>query len=491
MQEQERLIFEISSEGREAFSLPPMDVPYEDVENYLPGNCIRDNPARLPEVSELDVMRHFVHLSSLNHHVDKGFYPLGSCTMKYNPKINETLCRLPGFANLHPFQEEQGLPGALKMMGDLACYLAEISGMDTVTLQPAAGAHGEMTGIKLMRAYHESKGYARKKIILPDSAHGTNPASAAISGYDTVQIRSTPDGLVDLDDLKANLDEDVAGFMLTNPNTLGLFETQVFEIAEALHSVDALFYMDGANLNALLGLARPGDMGFDIVHINLHKTFSTPHGGGGPGSGPVGVVSKLADFLPRPIITCKSDGYFLDWPSEMSIGKIHGFYGNFGVMVRAYVYIRMLAQNGLRQISENAILNANYMMRKLEKVFLLPHTQHHMHEFVLSGDLQKKYDVKTLDMAKRLLDFGFHAPTVYFPLIVHEAMMIEPTETESKETLDGFIDAMIAIAEEAESNADCLKAAPVTTPVSRLDEALAARNLDVRYSFDTGSSLNK
>ena len=476
-----KLIFEKSVSGRRGVRLPKGDVPpaVDDLKAYR-----RAEPPELPEVSELDAVRHFTELSRRNFGVDTNFYPLGSCTMKYNPKINETLCRLPGFSQIHPFQDEPGLRGALKMMGDLACYLAEISGMDTVTLQPAAGAHGEMTGIKIMRAYHEAKGYARKKIILPDSAHGTNPASAAISGYETVQIRSTPEGLVDLDDLKANLDEDVAGFMLTNPNTLGLFETQVFEIAEALHTVDALFYMDGANLNALLGLARPGDMGFDIVHINLHKTFSTPHGGGGPGSGPVGVVSKLKDFLPKPIITCKGEDYQLDWHAKESIGKIHGFYGNFGVMVRAYVYIRMLAQEGLRQVSENAILNANYMMRRLENHFLLPHKQHHMHEFVLSGDLQKKNDIKTLDMAKRLLDYGMHAPTVYFPLIVHEAMMIEPTETESKESLDYFVDTMIAIAKEAETEPDCLKSAPQTTPVSRLDEALAARNLDVRYRFD-------
>ncbi|NQT26719.1 aminomethyl-transferring glycine dehydrogenase subunit GcvPB [candidate division KSB1 bacterium] len=477
----EPLLFEISSEGRKGYSLPPMDVPEKPLSDLLPETAVRSKIAELPELSEMEVIRHFTHLSTLNHHVDKGFYPLGSCTMKYNPKINDQLAELPGFSGVHPFQEVCDIEGALQLMGDLACYLAEISGMDEVTLQPAAGAHGEMSGIKIMRAYHEKNGNPRKKIILPDSAHGTNPASAAISGYEAVQIKSTDAGLVDLEDLKAHLDEEVAGFMLTNPNTLGLFEPQVCEIAKLIHSVDALLYMDGANLNALLGLTRPGDMGFDIVHINLHKTFSTPHGGGGPGSGPVGVTSRLAPFLPMPVINCGKSSYSLDWNRPDSIGKIHSFYGNFGVMVRAYVYIRMLGAKGLLRVSEDAILNANYMMRKLEKYFLLPHTQHHMHEFVLSGDWQKEKGVKTLDIAKRLLDYGVHAPTVYFPLIVHEALMIEPTETESKETLDEFIEIMIHIAEEVESNPEIVQNAPQTTPVRRLDEAAAARSLDVQY----------
>ena len=476
----ERLLFEISSVGRKGYTLPSMDVPEKKLSDLLPKESIRLEKSALPECSEMDVVRHFTHLSILNHHVDKGFYPLGSCTMKYNPKINDQLAGLPGFSGVHPFQEVTGTEGVMQMMGDLACYLAEISGMAEVTLQPAAGAHGEMTGIKIMRAYHEQNGNPRKKIILPDSAHGTNPASASISGYDTVQIKSTDEGLVDLEDLRAHVDEDVAGFMLTNPNTLGLFEKQVCEIAKVIHSVDALLYMDGANLNALLGLTRPGDMGFDIVHINLHKTFSTPHGGGGPGSGPVGVASRLTPFLPVPVVKC-GETYGLDWNRPDSIGKIHSFYGNFAVMVRAYVYIRMLGAKGLRNVSEGAILNANYLMRKLEKHFLLPHTQHHMHEFVLSGDRQKEKGVKTLDMAKRMLDYGVHAPTVYFPLIVHEALMIEPTETESKETLDQFIEVMIQIAKEVEENPDLLHQAPQTTPVRRLDEAAAARALDVKY----------
>ena len=477
----ESLLFEISSEGRQGYSLPQLDVPEVAVDDLIPKSYQRDKAPELPELSELDVMRHFIHLSVLNHHVDKGFYPLGSCTMKYNPKINENLAKLEGFGHIHPFQEEYEVTGALQLMGELGEYLCEISGMDSVSLQPAAGAHGEMTGIKIMRAFHEAQGNPRKKIVMPDSAHGTNPASATISGYTTVQVKSTPEGLVNLDDLKAHLDDETAGFMLTNPNTLGLFESQVIEIAEVVHKAGALLYMDGANLNALMGIVRPGDIGFDIVHFNLHKTFSTPHGGGGPGSGPVGVTSKLAKYLPVPMIVRDEDGFTLDENRPDSIGKIQGFYGNFGVMVKAYVYIRMLGAKGLRKVSENAILNANYLMRRLEKYYLLPHKQHAMHEFVLSGDWQKEKGVKTLDIAKRLLDYGLHAPTVYFPLIVHEALMIEPTETESKESLDAFADALIAINKEIDENPEALHQAPSNTPVSRLDEGLAARNLNVKY----------
>jgi glycine dehydrogenase subunit 2 len=480
----EKLLFESSSAGRRGYSLPPMDVPESPMDGLIPKKYLREKPPELPELSELDVVRHFINLSSLNHHVDKGFYPLGSCTMKYNPKINETLTRLEGYTALHPMQEEDEVQGAIQIMGELSDFLCAISGMKSVSLQPAAGAHGEMTGIKIMRAYHEAQGNPRQKIIMPDSAHGTNPASATISGYHTVQVKSTSEGLVDIDDLKAHLDKDVAGFMLTNPNTLGLFESQVMEIAKLIHDVGALLYMDGANLNALLGFVRPGDIGFDILHFNLHKTFSTPHGGGGPGSGPVGVSEHLADFLPTPMIVQKEGKYTFDYNRPKSIGKIQGFYGNFGVIVRAYVYIRMLGSKGLCKISTNAILNANYLMRILEKHYLLPHKQHAMHEFVLSGDWQKEKGVKTLDIAKRLLDYGFHAPTVYFPLIVHEALMIEPTETESKETLDAFTDAMIAIANEVKTNPDLVLQAPTKTPVARLNEGLAARNLDVKYSKD-------
>ena len=481
----EPLLFEISSQGREGYSLPVLDVPEKPVEDMIPEESRRHESANLPELSELEVLRHFVHLSVLNHHVDKGFYPLGSCTMKYNPKINEYLARLAGFSSIHPFQEEDETPGALRLMGELGEYLCKIAGMDGITLQPAAGAHGEMTGIKIIRAYHEDRGNPRSKIILPDSAHGTNPASATISGYNTVQIKSDENGLVDVEDLKAHLDDEVACFMLTNPNTLGLFESRVLEIAEAVHGAGALLYMDGANLNALMGIVRPGDIGFDVLHFNLHKTFSTPHGGGGPGSGPVGVKARLTDFLPSPIIVKKEGEYAFDHHRPKSIGKVQGFYGNFGVMVKAYAYIRMLGSRGLHRVSENAILNANYLMNRLKERFLLPYDRHAMHEFVLSGDRQKEKGVKTLDMAKRLLDYGVHAPTVYFPLIVHEALMIEPTETESKESLDGFAEAMLRIADEVENQPDLLHEAPTMTPVSRLDEGLAARELNVVYTEES------
>lgn len=477
----EPLLFELSVTGRKGYTLPNLDVPELPLKSLMDVKYLRDKPADLPEISELDVIRHFIHLSVKNHHVDKGLYPLGSCTMKYNPKINEQVARLPGISFMHPFQDKNTIHGALEIMVELASYLTEITGMDGVTLQPAAGAQGELTGIKIMRAYHESKGHPRKKIILPDSAHGTNPASATISGYQTVQIKSTSEGLVDLDDLKRQLDEEVAGFMLTNPNTLGLFEIQVDKIAEAVHNAGALFYMDGANLNALLGIIRPGDMGFDMVHINLHKTFSTPHGGGGPGSGPVAVKKHLLPYLPEPFVDSVQNENGIYWNRPDSIGKIQTFWGNFAVMVRAYTYIRMQGSRGLREVSENAILNANYLMRRLASDFLLPHAQNHMHEFVISGDKQKEYGIKALDMAKRLLDFGFHAPTIYFPLIVHEAMMIEPTETESMETLDAFVNAMKQIAREAKENPERLKSAPNVTPVSRLDEAQAARRLNVNY----------
>ncbi|MCD6117904.1 aminomethyl-transferring glycine dehydrogenase subunit GcvPB [bacterium] len=479
----EPLVFELSSEGRKSFSIPPIDVPQRNADEFIPENLIRKKKANLPELSELEVIRHFVHLSNLNHHIEKGFYPLGSCTMKYNPVINETLSGIEGFTNLHPFQREDTAKGALQIMGELGDYLCELSGMDSITMQPCAGAHGELTGIKIIRAYHESNGNPRKKIILPDSSHGTNPATAAISGYDIVQIKSTDKGLVDLEDLKSHLDEDVAAFMLTNPNTLGLFESQVSEISKLLKDVGALFYMDGANLNALFGVVRPGDIGFDVLHFNLHKTFSTPHGGGGPGSGPVAVKDFLKDFLPAPVVVKKGGGYAFDDNRPKSIGKVQGFYGNFLVMVKAYIYIRMLGSRGLKNVSKNAILNANYILKSLDKYYELPFKRFAMHECVFSGDWQKEKGVKTLDIAKRLLDYGIHAPTVYFPLIVHEALMIEPTETESKESLDAFIDAMIRIAKEAEENPEIVTSAPKTTPVSRLDEGLAARNLNIKYEF--------
>ncbi len=478
----ESLLFEKSRHGRKGYTLPELDIPFKKVDEYLPVDYIRESLADLPELSEPEVVRHFIHLSQMNHHVDKGFYPLGSCTMKYNPKINEDLSRLQGFSGIHPMQEAEHVQGALHLMYELSQDLCKISGMDAVTLQPAAGAHGEMTGIKIMRAFHESKGNPRKVVLLPDSAHGTNPASATISGYETIQIKSNENGLVNIEDLKTRLNDNVAGFMLTNPNTLGLFESQVSDIATLVHKAGGLLYMDGANLNALLGLVRPGDIGFDIVHFNLHKTFSTPHGGGGPGSGPVGVTSQLADFLPIPVLTQQHNQLCFNCNRPHSIGKIHSFFGNFGVMVKAFIYIRMMGSDGLKSISKNAIINANYLMHRLKKYYQLPFESHAMHEFVLSGDWQKEKGIKTLDIAKKLLDFGFHAPTIYFPLIIHEALMIEPTESESKEILDAFADTMIQIAKMVNTNPDSLKNAPETTPVGRLNEAEAARNLNVKYT---------
>ncbi len=479
-----KLIFELSSDGRKGYSLPKLQVPERKINELIPEKYLRKKPARLPQVSENEVVRHFIELSRMNYHIDKGFYPLGSCTMKYNPKINERVAGDSCFSDLHPLQDGRLFQGALELMKELAGYLSEIAGMEDVTLQPAAGAHGELTGLMLIRAYHEKKGNPRKYILIPDSAHGTNPASVTIAGYQAVQIKSDQNGLVDIADLETKINEDTAALMLTNPNTLGLFETQMKRINESLNAVDALLYMDGANLNALLGIVKPGEVGVDILHFNLHKTFSTPHGGGGPGSGPVGVSKKLVDFLPVPRIEKTKNGYQLSSDYPYSIGKIHSFYGNFGVMIKAYTYIRMLGAEGLKRVSENAIINANYLKAKLEPYFELKYTGTPMHEFVLSGSIQKNKGVSTLDIAKRLLDLGFHAPTIYFPLIVSEALMIEPTETESRETLDAFAEAMIQISEEVEKEPDTVKSAPTQTPVTRLDEVMAIKNPDVRYNFD-------
>ncbi len=481
----EFLLFEISVKNRSGFTLPPLDIPEKSLEDILPSKFSRNENPDLPEISESDVIRHFIHLSNLNYHIDKGMYPLGSCTMKYNPKINDKLSSLPGFTEIHPFQHQEDIWGAIQIMGELSEYLKIISGLEEITLQPSAGAQGELTGIKIIRAYHDTKGNLRKTILIPDSAHGTNPANVTVSGYDLVQVKSNNKGLIDVDDLKKKLNKDVAGFMVTNPNTLGLFEKDIKQIASLMHDIGALLYMDGANLNALLGIVRPGDIGFDIVHFNLHKTFSTPHGGGGPGSGPVGVTSELSDYLPVPVISKRNNTFIFDYDRPKSIGRIHEFFGNFNIMVKAYVYIRMLGSTGLKKVSKNAIINANYVMRKLEKYYLLPYTQHAMHEFVLSGNWQKEKGVKTLDMAKHLLDFGIHAPTVYFPLVVQEALMIEPTETESKEELDKFIDAMITIARETEENPEIVRNAPTKTPVFRLNEGMAARDLDVKFQKDS------
>ena len=479
----EKLIFECSSPGSKGVNLFDRDFPQQGIDDLIPEKYCRKKPARLPEVSEPEVVRHFVNLSRLNHHVDKGFYPLGSCTMKYNPKVNEETSRLPGFQSLHPEQPQDTIQGALQLMADISTYLCEIAGLKAMTLQPSAGAHGELTGLMMIRAFHEDQGNPRTFVLVPDSAHGTNPASVSIAGYKSKMIPSGKDGLVDIEKLKAALNEDVAAFMITNPNTLGLFEKQAVEIAELVHEAGALLYMDGANLNALLGIVRPGDLKFDVVHFNLHKTFSTPHGGGGPGSGPIGVSKRLIDFLPTPCVSKTDSGYTLDCDRPKSIGKVSTFYGNFGVVVRAFTYIRMLGAEGLRRVSESAIINANYLLSQLTDKFELPFKQYPMHEFVLSGDRQKEHGVRTLDIAKRLLDFGVHAPTVYFPLIVSEAMMIEPTDTESKDSLDHFASVMLQIAKEAEENPDVVTSAPTNTPVKRLDEAQAARELNVRYSF--------
>ena len=476
------LIFEISKEGRVGYSLPEMDVPEENIDNLIPAEYIRTEEVELPEVSELDIMRHYTALSTRNHGVDSGFYPLGSCTMKYNPKINEDVARLPGFAHVHPLQDESTVQGSLELMYDLMESLKEITGMDEVTLQPAAGAHGEWTGLMMIRAFHEANGdYQRTKVIVPDSAHGTNPASAIVAGFETITVKSDENGLVDIEDLKQVVGPDTAALMLTNPNTLGLFEKHILEMAEIVHNAGGKLYYDGANLNAIMSKVRPGDMGFDVVHLNLHKTFTGPHGGGGPGSGPVGVKKDLIPFLPVPVLVKQGNQYAFDYDRPQTIGRIKPFYGNFGINVRAYTYIRTMGPDGLKQVTEDAVLNANYLMRRLAPYYDLPYDTHCKHEFVLSGRKQKKLGVRTLDIAKRLLDFGFHPPTIYFPLNVEEAMMIEPTETESKETLDAFIDTMIQIAQEAEETPEVVQEAPHTTVVKRLDETQAARKPVLRY----------
>ena len=474
------LLKEISKPGKRGYSLPECDVPGK-IKDFIPERFLRKEPPPLPEVSEVEVVRHFVRLSNMNYHIDLGMYPLGSCTMKYNPKINEDVSRFPGFAFIHPFTPEEYVQGALRLMYELKEYLKEISGMDEVSLQPVAGAHGELTGMLLVKAYHEHKKNKKSKVMVPDSAHGTNPASCALVGYDVIQVNSGEDGILHPEEIERVMDDEVACIMITNPNTLGLFETHIKEIADIMHRHDALVYMDGANLNALLGISRPGDFGVDIVHFNLHKTFSTPHGGGGPGGGGVGVKEFLKDFLPVPLIEKDGDKYRFRWDVPHTIGKVATFYGNFGVMVKAYTYIRMLGGKGLREVAEQAIINANYLCHHLKDTYELPYPGPCMHEFVLSGDRQKKHGVRTLDIAKRLLDHGYHAPTIYFPLIVHEALMIEPTETEPLSSLDGFIDAMKKIAKEAEENPERLKNAPEKTPVRRLDEARAARELDTGW----------
>ncbi|ACB86299.1 aminomethyl-transferring glycine dehydrogenase subunit GcvPB [Natranaerobius thermophilus] len=483
MSKQKALIFELGGSGRKGFSLPESDVPEQDLKDLLPEEQIREETPGLPEISENEAIRHFIELSIKNHHVDRGFYPLGSCTMKYNPKVNEDIASMPGFTQLHPYQREDHIQGTLEMLYNTEQFINEVTGMDRVTFQPAAGAHGELTGLLVMKAALEAKGEQRTKILCPDSAHGTNPASAAMAGFKLVEIKSNEKGLVDFDDLKANLDEDVAGIMLTNPNTLGLFEEEIMDIAEAVHEVGGLLYYDGANLNAIMGYARPGDMGFDVVHLNLHKTFSAPHGGGGPGSGPIAVKKELEPYLPVPDIKKQGDKFVLDYDVPNTIGKVHGYYGNINVIIKSYSYMRYMGMEGLKQVSSDAVLNANYLREQLKGIYQLDHDQLPCkHEFVISGNKQKKnYGVSTMDIAKRHLDYGVHPSMVYFPLIVDEAMMVEPTETESKESLDEFIDVMKQISQEAESDPETVQNAPYTTPVKRLDEVTAARKPVVRW----------
>lgn len=473
------LIYETSHPGRRAWSLP--EVP-EAVE--LPAEHRRTRPPALPEVSERDLVRHFTRLSQRNWAIDVGAYPLGSCTMKYNPKVSDEMAGLPGFSSLHPMSDDDLAQGALELLGVLERALCEATGMAKLTFQPAAGAVGELTGLLIMRAFHAANGERRSRVIIPDSAHGTNPASVSLAGFKAHEVRSNEHGLVDLDALRDALDDDVAGLMLTNPNTLGLFEAEIQQIAAALHEVGGLLYYDGANFNSIVGLVRPGDMGFDIVHLNLHKTFATPHGGGGPGSGPLAVSQRLARFLPTPVLGWDegAERWFWDEDRPDSIGRIHSFHGNFGINVRAYCYLRSLGPEGLRAIAERAVLNANYLRVLIEDVLPTAFPGLCMHEFVATAKPLKRFGVRGMDVAKRLIDLGYHPPTVYFPLVVDEALMVEPTETESKETIDGLAAALRQIVDEAASDPALLHDAPSTTPVRRPDEALAARELKVRWT---------
>ena len=480
----DKLIFELSSEDRVAYRLPACDVQEKCMEDILPKHLLSEEEVVMPEVSEIDVIRHYTNLSKLNYGLDGGFYPLGSCTMKYNPKINENMAGLAGFKNLHPYQPIDTVQGALALMFELQGMLAEISGLAEVTLQPAAGAHGEHTGLLVMKKYHEKRGdLKRTKIIVPDSAHGTNPSSAFVAGFDIVEIESDDHGHIDIEALKAALNDEVAGLMLTNPSTLGLFEKNIKEVADLVHEAGGLLYYDGANMNAIMGKARPGDMGFDVLHYNLHKTFSTPHGGGGPGAGPVGVREDLREFLPVPVVEKIADGtYILNDNRPDSLGKVKGFYGNFGILVRAYTYIKTMGAEGLTRASEMAVLNANYLMACLKDHYYLPIDEVCKHEFVLGGVSKDLVEVSTLDVAKRMLDFNVHPPTVYFPLIIKEAIMIEPTETESLETLDHFVDIMLQIRKEADENPQLLKSAPHTTHVKRIDEVKAAKDMVLKWT---------
>jgi glycine dehydrogenase subunit 2 len=484
----EKLIFEKGAPGRRAATMTAMDVPVAELESMIPTNMLRQEAAPLPEVSEMEIVRHYTHLSQRNFGVDTGFYPLGSCTMKYNPKLNEDMAVLPGFAHIHPLQPESTAQGAIQLFYELEQYLAEIAGMTRVTLQPSAGAHGELTGLMLIKAHHESRGQSHRNLVLiPDNAHGTNPASATLADYKAVEVRSDPaTGGIEVEHLKqllATYGDQIAAIMMTNPNTLGLFDNNILEIARLVHEVGGQLYYDGANANAVLGITRPGDMGFDVVHFNLHKTCSTPHGGGGPGAGPIGVKEHLVQFLPGPLPARNEAGeYYWQDVGPKSIGKMRANMGNFGVLVRAYTYIRTYGPDGLLHVSQSAILNANYLKHELASDYEIAYPQTCQHEFIATAQRQKdESGVTATDIAKRLLDFGMYAPTVYFPLIVHEAMMIEPTETETRETLDYFISTMRQIAEEARSNPEVVKTAPHTTPIGRLDQTLAARKPNLRW----------
>ena len=474
------LMIEQSSENRIGISIPKLDVPDVSLSEYIDEVFLRKSNPKLPELSEPQVVRHFTNLSAKNHHIDKNFYPLGSCTMKYNPKINDAMAMLPHFSGIHPRQGSQTVQGALKLIYDLEQMLIKITGMSRVTLQPSAGSQGEFVGLLIMQKYHKSKNNTKEYVIIPETAHGTNPASVILAGYKVRKVGTDSRGRVDMDDLRSKVDNDVGGMMLTQPNTLGLFEDSISEVTSLIHSVDGLMYMDGANLNALIGLVYPSEMGFDITHINLHKTFSTPHGGGGPGSGPIAVVDKLVPFLPSPMVNKVNEQYELEYDCS-SIGSIHSFFGNFGILVRAFTYISLLGESGVKDMTRKAILNANYLKVRLMKEFDVPYSEGSMHEFVISAKKQKDKGVKALDIAKALLDYGFHSPTVYFPINVPEAMMIEPTESETKETLDEFVDVMCKINQKVKLNPDELLSAPVNTPVRRLDEAKANRNPNVRW----------
>ena len=484
----EALSFEKSAPGKRAYKLPPLDVPKVNAHALL-GAAARPEPAALPELSEIEIIRHFTRMSTWNYAIDLGMYPLGSCTMKYNPRVNEYVARIEGIAEAHPYQPESLSQGSLAILKDLEHCLLEITGMDAITLQPAAGAHGEFTGILLVRAYHQSRGNARRTVIIPDSAHGTNPATAAVCGYQVVNLKSNADGGVDLEALRAVVDENTAAMMLTNPSTIGVFENEIAAIAEILHAKGALLYMDGANMNALVGKTRPGDFGVDVMHLNLHKTFSTPHGGGGPGSGPVACKAILEPFLPTPVVLTSPDGtHHLEFNRPQSVGRVRMFYGNFGMFVRALAYILANGPDGLRQTTEDAVLNANYIRAKLQDLYELPYKTPSMHEVVFSDRRQTRNGIKTGDIAKRLIDYGFHPYTTSFPLIVPGALMIEPTESESREELDLFIDAMRQIAREADENPAVILAAPHSTRVSRLDETGAARKPVLRWKAPPAST---